>query len=318
MKSPAMMWDFWSLNPESLHQVTMLFSDRGTPDGYRHMDGFGSHTYSMINSAGTRVWCKWHLKTRQGIRNLLPEEAARLAGADPDHAQRDLFNAIAAGSFPRWNASVQIMTEADAARYHINPFDLTKVWPHKDYPRIPVGVLELNRNPVNYHAEVEQAAFSPANVVPGLGSHPTRCSRDGCSPTTMLNCIGWNESPVSAGQCARCPVQHHQRDGAMSLNAISDQRTTTIRARSPAPPHRIPHTQSRPCRCQRSRQTSMTIGWTKTTTHRQGTVPTGSGSREGPAHNQHCARDERHLTAYYRKAVAALREGGSGIRTPGR
>ena len=219
MKSPAMMWDFWSLNPESLHQVTMLFSDRGTPDGYRHMDGFGSHTYSMINSAGTRVFCKWHLKTQQGIRNLLPEDATRLAGTDPDHAQRDLFNAIAAGNFSRWNVFVQIMTEADAARYHINPFDLTKVWPHKDYPRIPVGVLELNRNPVNYHAEVEQAAFSPGNVVPGLGFSPDKMlqGRLFAYHDAQLYRVGTNHQylPVNA---ARCPVNHQQRDGAMSFN----------------------------------------------------------------------------------------------------
>src|SRR5688572_14412605 len=136
-----MMWDFWSLNPESLHQVTMLFSDRGTPDGYRFMDGFGSHTYSFINAHGDRMYCKWHLKTRQGIRNLLPEEAQRLAGSDPDYAQRDLFTAIERGDFPSWDVYVQIMTEAEAATYRINPFDLTKVWPHADYPRIPVGRL---------------------------------------------------------------------------------------------------------------------------------------------------------------------------------
>ena len=173
LKSPTMMWDFWSRAPESLHQVTMLFSDRGTPDGYRHMDGFGSHTFSMINAAGERVWVKWHFKTQQGIRNLSAAEAVRLAGSDPDYAQRDLFDAIASGDFPRWNVFIQVMTEdqrlAWEQRTGWDAFDLTKVWPHADFPRIPVGVLELNRNPVNYHAEVEQAAFSPANVVPGLG-----------------------------------------------------------------------------------------------------------------------------------------------------
>lgn len=246
LKSAAMMWDFWSLNPESLHQVTMLFSDRGTPDGYRHMDGFGSHTYSMINAEGKRVWCKWHLKTQQGIRNLLPEEAVRLAGADPDYAQRDLFNAIAEGNFPRWNVFVQVMTEAEADQYHINPFDLTKVWPHKDFPRIPVGVLELNRNPVNYHAEVEQAAFSPANVVPGLGFSPDKMlqGRLFAYHDAQLYRVGTNHQylPVNA---AKCPVHHHQRDGAMSFNgnfgaAVNYDPSTVAGAPAQNPAYREP------------------------------------------------------------------------------
>jgi len=219
LKSAAAVWDFWSLNPESLHQVTMLFSDRGTPDGYRHMDGFGSHTYSMINSAGRRVWVKYHLKTRQGIRNLLPEEAVRLAGSDPDYAQRDLFEAIEKGDFPRWDVYIQVMTGEQAASYRINPFDLTKVWPHEDFPRLPVGVLELNRNPANYHAEVEQAAFSPANVVPGLGFSPDRMlqGRLFAYHDAQLYRVGTNHQylPVNA---PKCPVRHHQRDGAMAFN----------------------------------------------------------------------------------------------------
>jgi catalase len=223
LKSAAMVWDFWSLNPESLHQVTMLFSDRGTPDGYRHMDGFGSHTYSMINAAGRRVWVKYHLKTRQGIRNLLPQEAVRLAGSDPDYAQRDLFQAIAKGDFPRWDVCVQVMTQEQAAGYRINPFDLTKVWPHKDFPRLQVGVLELNRNPANYHAEVEQAAFSPANVVPGLGFSPDRMlqGRLFAYHDAQLYRVGTNHQylPVNA---PKCPVRHHQRDGAMALNGNFD------------------------------------------------------------------------------------------------
>jgi catalase len=173
----------------------------------------------MRNSEGARVWCKWHLKTRQGIRNLLPAQAAALAGTDPDHAQRDLFKAIAEANYPRWNVFVQIMTEAEAAQYRINPFDLTKVWPHKDYPRIPVGVLELNRNPVNYHAEVEQAAFSPANVVPGLGFSPDKMlqGRLFAYHDAQLYRVGTNHQylPVNA---PRCPVRHQQRDGAMSFN----------------------------------------------------------------------------------------------------
>ena len=168
--------DFWSNAPESLHQVTMLFSDRGTPDGYRHMDGFGSHTYSLINAAGERLWVKWHLKTKQGIKNLSAADAVRLAGSDPDYAQRDLFGAIERGDFPRWDVCIQVMADEQRLAWEAHTgwdaFDLTKIWPHADFPRLAVGVLELNRNPQNYHAEVEQVAFSPTNVVPGLGHSP--------------------------------------------------------------------------------------------------------------------------------------------------
>ena len=221
LKSAQMMWDFWSRAPESLHQVTMLFSDRGTPDGYRHMDGFGSHTFSLINAAGERVWVKWHLKTRQGIKNLTAEAAARLAGTDPDHAQRDLFNAIAAGDFPKWDVSIQVMTEADAVAWEQrtgwNPFDLTKVWPYGDFPRIPVGVLELNRNPDNYHAHVEQAAFSPANVVPGLGYSPDKMlqGRLFAYHDAQLYRVGTNHQHLPVNR-PRCPFHHQQRDGQMA------------------------------------------------------------------------------------------------------
>lgn len=223
LKSATMMWDFWSKAPESLHQVTMLFSDRGTPDGYRHMDGFGSHTFSLINADGERVWVKWHFKTQQGIRNLRPEEAVRLAGSDPDHAQRDLFNAIAEGRFPRWNVFIQVMTDAQAAdweqRTGWNPFDLTKVWPHADFPRIPVGVLELNRNPANYHAEVEQAAFSPSNVVPGLGFSPDKMlqGRLFAYHDAQLYRVGTNHQHLPVNR-PRCPFHNQQRDGAMAID----------------------------------------------------------------------------------------------------
>jgi len=223
LKSPQMMFDFWSHAPESLHQVTILFSDRGTPDGYRHMDGFGSHTFSLINAAGERVWVKWHLKTQQGIKNLSADDAARLAGTDPDHAQRDLFEAIARGDFPKWNVYIQVMTEADAAAWEgrtgWSPFDLTKVWPHSDFPRIPVGVLELNRNPDNYHAHVEQAALSPANVVPGLGFSPDKMlqARLFAYHDAQLYRVGTNHQQLSVNR-PRCPVNHGQRDGSMALD----------------------------------------------------------------------------------------------------
>lgn len=174
LKSPTAMWDFWSSHPESLHQVTILFSDRGIPDGYRFMDGFGSHTFSMINAQNERFFVKYHFKTEQGIKNLSPAKARLLAGSDPDYAQRDLFEAIERGDHPKWKVSIQVMPESEAGRYRINPFDLTKVWPHSDYPLIEVGKLVLNRNPDNYFADVEQAAFAPSNVVPGLGFSPDK------------------------------------------------------------------------------------------------------------------------------------------------
>ncbi len=222
LKSPTMMWDFWSRAPESLHQVTMLFSDRGTPDGYRHMDGFGSHTFSLIDARGERVWVKWHFKTQQGVRNLTAKDALKLAGEDPDYAQRDLFGAISRGEFPRWNVFVQVMREEERlaweARTRWSAFDLTKVWPHADFPRQPVGVLELNRNPDNYHAEVEQVAFSPANIVPGLGFSPDKMlqGRLFAYHDAQLYRVGTNHQQLPVNR-PRCPVHHHQRDGAMAV-----------------------------------------------------------------------------------------------------
>src|SRR6201996_806925 len=174
LKSPTMMWDFWSLSPESLHQVTILFSDRGTPDGYRHMNGYGSHTFSLINAKGELFYVKYHFKTKQGIKNFMREEADHMKSVDMDHSQSDLFSAIEKGDFPKWTVQIQVMPEAEAATYHINPFDLTKVWPHADYPVIEIGRLELNRNPRNIFAEVEQSVFSPAHFVPGIGPSPDK------------------------------------------------------------------------------------------------------------------------------------------------
>jgi catalase len=168
------MWDFWSLSPESLHQVTILFSDRGTPDGFRFMDGFSSHTFSLINAQNERFYVKWHFKSLQGIKNLMADKAEEIAGTDPDHATRDLFAAIERHDYPKWRVSIQAMPEAAAESYRVNPFDLTKVWPHSDYPLIEVGIMELDRNPKNYFNEVEQAAFSPVNIVPGMGYSPDK------------------------------------------------------------------------------------------------------------------------------------------------
>lgn len=173
-KDATMQWDFWSMHPESLHEVTILFSDRGIPDGYRFMDGFGSHTFSMVNAKGERTYVKYHFKTKQGIRNLPPAKALELAGSDPEHSQRDLFEAIENGEFPKWAMYIQVMSEDEAADAKVNPFDVTKVWSHKDFPRIEVGEFILNRNPENYFQDVEQSAFSPSSVVPGLGFSPDR------------------------------------------------------------------------------------------------------------------------------------------------
>ncbi|MGL5077882.1 MAG: catalase, partial [Waterburya sp.] len=171
-KDPNAMWDFWSLSPEALHQITILFSDRGIPKSHRYMNGYGSHTFSLINQNGDRVWCKFHLKTKQGIQNLTTTEATQIRSEDPDHATWDLFEAIENSDYPQWRLCIQVMTEAQAQQHPENPFDLTKVWKHSDYPLIEIGILELNRNPENYFAEIEQAAFSPSAIVPGIGFSP--------------------------------------------------------------------------------------------------------------------------------------------------
>lgn len=174
LKDADMFWDFISLRPETTHQVMFLFSDRGTPDGYRHMNGYGSHTFKLINAKNEPVYCKFHFKTDQGIKNLMADRADALAGSDPDYAQRDLFNAIADGQHPSWTLNIQVMTYQQAEKCPFNPFDLTKVWSHVDYPLIPVGKLVLNRNPKNYFADVEQIAFSPAHMVPGVEASPDK------------------------------------------------------------------------------------------------------------------------------------------------
>jgi len=174
VKDDTPQWDFWSQVPESLHQVTILFSDRGIPKGIPYMNGYGSHTYSFINADRERFWVKFHFKTQQGIQTIKQEEADILAGKDADYHTHQLFEAIERGDYPKWTLYVQIMPELEAEHYRWNPFDLTKVWPHADYPLIEVGVLEMNRNPANYFADIEQAAFSPANVVPGISFSPCK------------------------------------------------------------------------------------------------------------------------------------------------
>ncbi len=219
LRSTTSMWDFWSLSPESLHQVTILFSDRGLPKSYRHMHGFGSHTYSFINAKDERFWVKFHFKSVQGIENLTDEEAARLVGGDRESHQRDLFDSIERGDFPKWNVKVQIMPEADADKTPYNPFDLTKVWPHGDYPLIDVGVLELNRNPDNYHAEVEQSSFSPANVVSGISHSPDKMLQfrifSYADAHRYRLGVNYESLPVNK---PRCPVHTYHRDGAMRFD----------------------------------------------------------------------------------------------------
>lgn len=174
LRSPKNNWDWWTLLPEALHQVTITMSDRGIPLSYRHMHGFSSHAYSMINAQNERVWVKFHLTTQQGIRNLSDEEAAKIIGSDRESNQRDLYESIENGDFPRWTMFIQVMTDEQAGNMPYNPFDLTKVWYHGEFPLIEVGVVELNKNPDNYFADVEQAAFNPAHVVPGIGVSPDK------------------------------------------------------------------------------------------------------------------------------------------------
>jgi catalase len=218
LRSPTAMWDFWSLSPESLHQVTILMSDRGLPQSFRHIDGFGSHTYSFINGAGERHWVKFHFKTMQGIKNWTNAEAAERIAKDRETHQRDLYEAIECGDFPKWKFSVQIMPESDVGKHWYNPFDLTKVWPHKDYPLIEVGIFELNRNPENYFAEVEQAALSPANVVPGVSHSPDKVlqARVFSYADAHRYRIGVNAEQLPVNK-PRCPVHHYHADGSMRL-----------------------------------------------------------------------------------------------------
>jgi len=214
MPDPAAMYEFWANHPQSLHQMTILMSDRGIPASYRHMHGFSSHTYSFWNDKGERVWFKWHFKTDQGIQTLTEAEASVKSGHG---VQQDLVEAIAGGDYPSWTVKVQIMTEQEAENYQVNPFDLTKVWPHSDFPLIEVGKLELNRNVTNYFAETEQAAFAPSNLVPGIGISPDKmlqgrllAYQDAHRYRVGVNV---NQLPVNA---AKCPVNHYQRDGAMA------------------------------------------------------------------------------------------------------
>jgi catalase len=219
LRSARNNWDFWTSLPEALHQITIVMSDRGIPATYRHMHGFGSHTFSLINAKSERYWVKFHLVTQQGIKNLTDQEAEALVGKDRESHQRDLYESIEKGAFPRWTMFIQVMPEKDAAKCTYNPFDLTKVWFHKDYPPMEVGVLELNRNPENYFAEVEQSAFNPANIVPGIGFSPDKMLQGrlfsyGDAQRYRLG-VNHHLIPVNA---SRCPFHSYHRDGAMRVD----------------------------------------------------------------------------------------------------
>lgn len=220
LRSEIMWWDFWSQVPESLHQVTILFSDRGTPKGIPFMNGYGSHTYSFINAKNERFWVKFHFKTKQGIQNMTPQEANKIAGADPDYHTRQLFEMIERNEYPKWTFYVQVMPEAEAEHYRWNPFDLTKVWPHADYPLIEVGTMELNRNPENYFAEVEQSAFSPANVVPGISFSPCKMlqARIFAYADAHRYRLGVNYESLPINRPKHADVNNYQRDGYMRFD----------------------------------------------------------------------------------------------------
>lgn len=227
LRNMAYKWDFFSHLPESLHQLTIDVSDRGLPQSYRNMHGFGSHTYSFISGNNERFWVKFHFRCQQGIANLMDDEAEQLIGKDRESSQRDLFNAIEKGDYPRWNLQIQVMPEAEAAKVPYNPFDLTKVWPHADYPLMDVGYFELNRNPENYFSDVEQAAFSPANVVPGIGFSPDKMLQGrlfsyGDAHRYRLG-VNHHQIPVNK---PRCPFHNYHRDGAMRIDGNSGNTET--------------------------------------------------------------------------------------------
>ncbi|WP_141604198.1 catalase KatA [Terrilactibacillus laevilacticus] len=219
LKNPTAVWDFWSLSPESLHQVTILMSDRGIPATFRHMHGFGSHTFKWTNEAGEGVWIKYHFKTDQGVKNLTADVAEQLAGENPDYHIEDLQNAIKNGDFPSWTLYVQIMPLEDANTYRFDPFDVTKTWSQKDYPLIEVGKMVLNRNPENYFAEVEQATFSPGTLVPGIDVSPDKMlqGRLFAYGDAHRHRVGANHQLLPINR-PRVDVNHYQRDGAMRFD----------------------------------------------------------------------------------------------------
>ena len=221
MRNPVAMWDFWSLTPESLHQITILFSDRGLPTDYRHMHGFGSHTYSFINRDNQRTWVKFHFKTCQGIKNMTNEEGNKIIANDRESSQKDLYESIENGDFPKWEMKIQLMSEEQAKNHQDNPFDLTKVWSQKEYPLMDVGILELNRNPNNYFNEVEQASFSPSNTVPGIALSPDKMlqARGFAYPDAQRYRVGTHYEALPINRPLN-EVNTYHKDGSMSFEDI--------------------------------------------------------------------------------------------------
>lgn len=220
LKDPDMFWDFLGHSPESLHQISILFSDRGIPDGFRFMHGFSSHALRWVNERGEGFLVKFHFKCDQGIKNLPMEKASQLAGQDPDYATRDLFAAIERKDFPSWTVQVQIHPESQPFPFRFNPLDVTKIWPHAQYPLMDIGKMVLNRNPDNYFAEIEQAAFSPSHMVPGIEPSFDRMlqGRLFSYPDTHRHRLGTNYKQIPVNKPLKCPVAHHQRDGDMVVN----------------------------------------------------------------------------------------------------
>lgn len=220
LRSPTALWDFWSLSPESLHQVTITMSDRGLPKSIVSQNGYGSHTFSLWNEKGERYWCKFHFKTMQGIENISNEEAEKITGRSRDTYGEDLYNRIDKGQFPKWKFQIQVMSEqeAEASKLSFNPFDLTKVWPHKEFPMIDVGEFELNRNPIDYFAEIEQVAFSPSNIVPGIGFSPDKMlqARLFAYADAHRYRLGTHYDTIPVNR-PMCPVAHYHRDGMMNV-----------------------------------------------------------------------------------------------------
>jgi catalase len=223
LRDHDMQWDFWTLSPESAHQVTWLMGDRGIPRTWRHMNGYSSHTYMWVNSGGERFWVKYHFATDQGVEFFTQDEADQMAAIDTDYHQRDLYEHIEAGAFPSWTLRMQIMPFAEAATYRFNPFDLTKVWPHGDYPLIPVGRMTLNRNVTDYHAQMEQAAFQPNNLVPGTGLSPDKMllARGFSYADAHRARLGTNYQQIPVNK-PHCPMHSYSKDGAMRIDPVTD------------------------------------------------------------------------------------------------
>ena len=233
MRNPTAMWDFWSLTPESLHQITILFSDRGLPTDYRHMHGFGSHTYSFINQNNERTWVKFHFITQQGIKNMTNDEGNQIIAKDRESSQKDLFEAIENKNFPKWDLKIQVMSEEEAKKHKDNPFDLTKVWSKKEYPLMDLGVLELNKNPNNYFNEVEQASFSPSNTVPGIALSPDKMlqARGFAYPDAQRYRVGTHYEALPINRPLN-EVNTYHKDGSMSFGNINEKAELTYEPNS--------------------------------------------------------------------------------------